>query len=94
MFAADDTLLKVGNDKNANILVSTFADEEGNKYRAFVNIDLKKTIRLSFTMAKGIRPERKEFRNTWAKLPNDGSDTSYFLWMEPGALYVIKENKE
>jgi len=94
MFTADDTLLKVGNDKNANVLVSTFVDADGNKYRAFVNLDLKKTIKLSFTCSKDIRVERKDFHDVWVKFPSDTNDNNYFTWMEPGAMCVLREIKE
>jgi len=101
-FAADDTLLAAGNEKGIDMLVSTFTDEAGNRYRAIVNLDRERNIEAKLTFAPGIKVEKKEFTNSWQQvsgptdavgaLSDDGS--SVRMWMAAGQMELLREIKE
>ena len=101
LFKADETLLEAENGKNENMLISTFTDAEGNRYRAVVNLSRDKNVEARLTFASGIGAEKL----TWGGRPvrcggyNDAvgalgkKGASVNLWMAPGQLEIIKEIK-
>ncbi len=98
MFKKDDTLLSASNQKDVNMLVSTFRGEDGHTYRAVVNLDRKKNIEAHLTFAPGVTAQRRLFDGTWQTLtgPMDAvgalsQDGGVRMWMAPGQMDLIRE---
>jgi len=94
LFEPDETLRRVRTDKITNVLVSTFTDGEGTTYRAFVNLDLTKNVKLLLDYAPGICVERMHWNNTWLDCSSYAGEASAEMWMTPGQLHVIRETKK
>ena len=97
-FKKDDTLLSASNQKDVNMLVSTFRGEDGHTYRAVVNLDRKKNIEAHLTFAPGVTAQRRLFDGTWQTLtgPMDAvgalsQDGGVRMWMAPGQMDLIRE---
>ena len=101
LFEADDTLAGADNGKAINMLVSTFTDSDGVKYRAVVNMDREKNIEAKLSFASGIKVEKLGWKGQWIScggytdavgaLGATGATAS--LWMAPGQLEIIRERK-
>lgn len=99
MFQADATLLEAGNVKDINMLVSTFVDEEGVRYRVIVNMDREKNIAAHLCFAPNVQLEQLLFNREWklcsqytdavGAMSNDGASVT--LWMAPGQMEILRE---
>jgi len=93
LFEPDETLRRVYTNQITNVLVSTFSDAEGITYRAFVNLDLKKSVKLYLDYIPGMRIERMHWNNTWLDCSGYADGASAAMWMNPGQMYVVRETK-
>ena len=59
-FVPDNTLLAFHSYNGINMLVSTFVDDAGNKYRAIVNVDREKSSKARMVFAPNVRVEQLE----------------------------------
>ena len=98
-FKPDDTLLSASNAKDINMLISTFVDEDGIRYRAVVNLDRTRNVEARLHFAPSVAVERRTFYDTWEGsagntdiigiLGDDGS--SVRMWMAAGQLELLRE---
>ena len=99
LFAPDDGLLAAGNAKELNMLISTFQDAEGRRYRAVVNMDREKNIEVKLSFASGISVSRLHWGKDWVDcsgnrdavgaLSQNGATVS--MWLAPGQLEIFRE---
>ncbi|MBO5645756.1 MAG: hypothetical protein J6S59_01440 [Clostridia bacterium] len=99
LFAPDDGLTAVYNAKELNMLVSTFRDADGCRYRAVVNMDREKNIEAKLSFAPGIRVSRLHWGKTWVDCSGnrgavgarslDGASVS--MWLAPGQMEIFRE---
>lgn len=99
MFQADETLLSAGNAKDINMLISTFVDADGSRYRVVVNLDRKKSIPAKLLFAPDVKVEQLMFNREWklcsqytdavGALSSDGSSVT--MWMAPGQMEILRE---
>ena len=99
LFAPDETLLDAKNNKDINILISSFTDADGFRYRAVVNMDRTRNIEAKLTFASSVKIEKLSWNNRWetsagyqdavGALSKDGSTLS--MWMAPGQLELLRE---
>ena len=100
-FAPDDGLLAAENAKGVDMLVSTFRDKNGVRYRTVVNLDRKKNIEAHLIFAPGVKVERKQWGDSWqiltgpmdavGALSDDGR--SVRMWLAPGQIELLRETK-
>jgi len=90
LFAPDDGLTAAYNTKDLNMLVSTFRDAEGRRYRVVVNMDREKNFRAKLAFAPGIRASRLHWGKRWVDCKLDASGVPSF-WLSPGQMEIFRE---
>lgn len=85
LFQPDDTLFAVSNSNDLNMLISTFVDEDGVKYRAVVNLDRKKAGQAFLHFAPTVKTEYISWDNKWYPRNN------ILPYLAPGQLEIIRE---
>ena len=90
LFAPDDGLTAAFNEKDINMLISTFRDAEGRRYRAVVNMDREQSVRAKLAFAPGVRTTVLRWGKRWTECKLDAVGTPS-LWLAPGQMEIFRE---